>query len=109
MSLKDVLKSWLVRLSGWDLTVYICIVIAVAGGFVCGRNNIILWYMLVFHCYTDIKSMELYVLPVRIVPVSGCCRCAQNYESVCTGRYGIIHNAYNCSGMWGRQHNQLFM
>lgn len=65
MSLKDVLKSWLVRLSGWDLTVYICIVIAVAGGFVCGRNNIILWYMLVFHCYTDIKSMEVYVLPVR--------------------------------------------
>ena len=43
MSLKDVLKSWLVRLSGWDLTVYICIVIAVAGGFVCGWNNIILW------------------------------------------------------------------
>lgn len=132
MSLKDVLKSWLVRLSGWDLTVYICIVIAVAGGFVCGRNNIILWYMLVFHCYTDIKSMEVYVLPVRsaiiaetvilfceawlfiyglqrIVPVSGCCYCAQNYESVCTGGYGIIHNAYNCSGMWGRQHNQLFM
>ena len=45
----------------------------------------------------------------RIVPVSGCCYCAQNYESVCTGGYGIIHNAYNCSGMWGRQHYQLFM
>ncbi len=70
MSLKDVLKSWLVRLSGWDLTVYICIVIAVAGGFVCGWNNIILWYMLVFHCYTDIKSMELYVLPVRIAIIA---------------------------------------
>ena len=65
MSLKNVLKSWLVRLSGLDLTAYICIVIAVIGGFVCGRNNIILWYMLVFHCYTDIKSMEVYVLPVR--------------------------------------------
>ena len=65
MSLKDVLKSWLVRLRGCYLTVYICIVIAAAGGFVCGRNNIILWYMLVFHCYTDIKSMEVYVLPVR--------------------------------------------
>ena len=36
MSLKDVLKSWLVRLSGLDLTAYICIVIAVIGGFVCG-------------------------------------------------------------------------
>lgn len=70
MSLKDVLKSWLVRLSGWDLTVYICIVIAAAGGFVCGRNNIILWYMLVFHCYTDIKSMEVYVVPVRIAIIA---------------------------------------
>ena len=70
MALKDVLKSWLVRLRGWDLTVYICIVIAVAGGFVCGWNNIILWYMLVFHCYTDIKSMELYVLPVRIAIIA---------------------------------------
>ena len=47
MALKDVLKSWLVRLSGLDLTVYICIVIAAAGGFVCGRNNIILWYFTV--------------------------------------------------------------
>ena len=70
MSLKDVLKSWLVRLSGLDLTAYICIVIAVIGGFGCGWNKIILWYMLVFHCYTDIKSMELYVLPVRIAIIA---------------------------------------
>lgn len=70
MLLKNGLKRWLMWLRGLDLTAYICIVIAVIGGFVCGWNNIILWYMLVFHCYTDIKSMELYVLPIRIVIIA---------------------------------------
>ena len=55
MSLKDVLKSWLVRLSGLDLTAYICIVIAVIGGFVCGWNNIILWYMLIIIAFCIIR------------------------------------------------------
>lgn len=55
-----------VRFGSLGMTAYICMAAAIAGSFVCGRDNLILWYMLMFHSYTDIRTNELYAMPIRL-------------------------------------------
>ena len=51
---------------GLHAAAYICAAAAVIGSFICGTGNLFMWCMLMFHSYTDIKTMELYVFPIRI-------------------------------------------
>lgn len=46
--------------------VCICMVVAIAGGFVCGWQRLVFWLILVFSGYTDIVRREIYVFPIRI-------------------------------------------
>lgn len=54
------------KLCKTGIAAYICIVVALFGSFICGIYNIPIWYMLIFHSYTDIKSRQLYVFPIRL-------------------------------------------
>ncbi len=62
MSIKKMAK----RLGSLHAVAYICIATAIAGSFLCGTGNLFMWCMLMFHSYTDIRTMELYVFPIRI-------------------------------------------
>lgn len=57
------LSEWLKKL---HVKAYICIIAAIAGGFICKFPDFFMWYMLMFNCYTDITDMELYVFPIRL-------------------------------------------
>ena len=54
------------KLCKTGIAAYICIVAALFGSFICGIYNLPIWYMLIFHSYTDIKSRQLYVFPIRL-------------------------------------------
>ena len=43
------------KLCKTGIAAYICIVAALFGSFICGIYNLPIWYMLIFHSYTDIK------------------------------------------------------
>ena len=44
----------------------LCLTAAFFGSFVCRPAQLVLWYMLVFCAYTDMRTAQVYVFPIRV-------------------------------------------